>query len=87
MWRGRWLTDCLLSGKVRVASRRPEEAVLPPAGVEVVTADLSDPDTLVRHLVAADGRPAPVPTTYQDLTGEPGHTYADWTVDHADDFR
>lgn len=31
--------------QVRVASRKPQEVVLP-AGVEVVKADLSDPDTL-----------------------------------------
>jgi hypothetical protein len=28
MSRGRWLTDCWLSGKVRVASRRPEEVAM-----------------------------------------------------------
>ncbi|WP_039937302.1 SDR family oxidoreductase [Streptomyces himastatinicus] len=44
-------------------------------------------DTLVGHLVEADGRPAPVFSTYTDLTGEQARGYAQWATDHADDFR
>jgi uncharacterized protein YbjT (DUF2867 family) len=44
-------------------------------------------NTLVKHLVDADNRPAPVYTTYPDLTGEQGRTYARWAADHAADFR
>ncbi|MEU5213935.1 NAD(P)H-binding protein, partial [Streptomyces sp. NPDC020742] len=44
-------------------------------------------NTLVKHLVDANNRPAPVYTTYPDLTGKKGRTYAQWAVDHAADFR
>jgi uncharacterized protein YbjT (DUF2867 family) len=32
-------------------------------------------------------RPEPVTTTVQDVTGVPARTFAQWAVDHADDFR
>ncbi|MCK7625841.1 NAD(P)H-binding protein [Streptomyces sp. RS10V-4] len=44
-------------------------------------------DTLVRHLVESDGRPAEVSPVYEELTGRPGRSYAQWAQDHAADFR
>ncbi|KUL54467.1 NAD-dependent epimerase [Streptomyces sp. NRRL F-4489] len=44
-------------------------------------------DTLVRHLVESDDRPAPVSPVYEELTGRPGRGYAQWALDHAGDFR
>ncbi|MEV2214951.1 NAD(P)H-binding protein [Streptomyces sp. NPDC050997] len=91
-----------LSGPESVTQREQVECISEAIGRKVVLEEITAEeyrdalgrwgdaelvDTLVRHLVEAVGRPAPVFTTYQDLTGEPGRTYADWTVDHADDFR
>jgi uncharacterized protein YbjT (DUF2867 family) len=44
-------------------------------------------DTLLGHLREADGQPASVSTTYRDLTGRPGRSYAQWATDHAEEFR
>ncbi|MCP2256595.1 Uncharacterized conserved protein YbjT, contains NAD(P)-binding and DUF2867 domains [Streptoalloteichus tenebrarius] len=44
-------------------------------------------DTLLARLAEADGRPALVSTTYQELTGRPGRSFARWARDHVDSFR
>jgi uncharacterized protein YbjT (DUF2867 family) len=44
-------------------------------------------ETFLGYLAAADGKPAPVLNTVQDVTGRPGRTFAEWATDHAADFR
>ncbi|WP_018540805.1 MULTISPECIES: NAD(P)H-binding protein [unclassified Streptomyces] len=78
--------DCLSAAtgrKIVLAEIGPEEyrATLHQWGDEEMV------DTLLGHLSDADNRPATVHSTYQDLMGRPGRTYAQWALDHADDFR
>ncbi|MFG3530838.1 NAD(P)H-binding protein [Streptomyces sp. NPDC047917] len=42
---------------------------------------------LLTYLVTWNERPVPVVDALQQLTGRPGRPYAQWAVDHADDFR
>ena len=44
------------------------------------------PDVLLAYLAAGDGRPMPVETAVEDITGRPALTYARWARDHAADF-
>ncbi|MFF4731997.1 hypothetical protein ACFY3M_43395 [Streptomyces mirabilis] len=78
---------CRLSGPESVTRREQAECISEAIGRKVVPdettaeeyrdalgrrGDADVVDTLVRHLVEADGRPAPVLTRYQDLTGTEG---------------
>ncbi|WP_039638297.1 NAD-dependent epimerase [Streptomyces sp. 769] len=78
--------DCLAAAtgrKIRLAEIGTEEyrATLRQWGDEEMV------DTLLTHLAEADNRPAAVCSTYRDLTGGPGRSYAQWALDHAADFR
>ncbi|SHN13143.1 SDR family oxidoreductase [Streptomyces yunnanensis] len=78
--------DCLAAAtgrKIRLAEIDTEEyrATLRQWGDEEMV------DTLLTHLAEADNRPAAVCSTYRDLTGGPGRSYAQWALDHAADFR
>ncbi|PZG18733.1 NAD(P)H-binding protein [Nonomuraea aridisoli] len=42
---------------------------------------------LLDMLESMVGTAAPVTTTVEELTGKPARTFAQWAVDHADDFR
>ena len=44
-------------------------------------------ETFLRHWAAHNGTPAQISTTVEDVTGRPARTFAQWAVDHADDFR
>ncbi|MEV4621065.1 hypothetical protein AB0J74_20445 [Asanoa sp. NPDC049573] len=44
-------------------------------------------ETFLRQWAAHNGTPAQVSTTVEDVTGRPARTFAQWAVDHADDFR
>lgn len=44
-------------------------------------------EALLRHLAQADGHPATVTNTVQQITGRPARTFAQWATDHAADFR
>lgn len=44
-------------------------------------------ETFLRQWAARNGTPAQVSTTVEDVTGRPARTFAQWAVDHADDFR
>ncbi|MFF9645040.1 NAD(P)H-binding protein [Kitasatospora aureofaciens] len=44
-------------------------------------------EAIVSQWAAADGVPAPTSVIAEKITGTPAHTYAQWAVDHADDFR
>ncbi|MGI5323778.1 NAD(P)H-binding protein [Actinomadura nitritigenes] len=44
-------------------------------------------ETFLRQWAARNGTPAQVSTTVEDVTDRPARTFAQWTVDHADDFR
>ncbi|PRY39688.1 NAD(P)H-binding protein [Umezawaea tangerina] len=44
-------------------------------------------EAIVRQWAAADGVPALTSVIAEKVTGSPAHTYAQWAVDHADDFR
>ncbi|MBE1590621.1 NAD(P)H-binding protein [Nonomuraea angiospora] len=50
---------------------------VPAVGVEVI----------MKQWAARDGIPAPTSTVVEKVTGHPGHTFAEWAADHADDFR
>lgn len=78
---------CRLSGPESVTRREQVECISEAIGRKVVLeettaeeyldalgrrGDAEVVDTLVTHLVEADGRPAPVLTMYQDLTGTEG---------------
>ena len=74
------------------------EAVGRPIRIETVTPDQARSelaatlppflaDSMVRMWAANDGVPAPVSTIVPKITGRPAHTFAQWAVDHADDFR
>ncbi len=44
-------------------------------------------EAIVNQWAAASGVPALTSTIVEKVTGAPAHTYAQWAVDHADDFR
>jgi uncharacterized protein YbjT (DUF2867 family) len=44
-------------------------------------------EAIVSQWAAADGVPALTSVIAEKITGTPAHTYAQWSVDHADDFR
>ncbi|MFJ4006570.1 SDR family oxidoreductase [Streptomyces sp. NPDC090023] len=44
-------------------------------------------DQLLRYLETWDKRPVPVLDQREQLIGSPGRSYAQWALDHADDFR
>jgi uncharacterized protein YbjT (DUF2867 family) len=44
-------------------------------------------EALVGQWAATDGVPALTSVIVEKITGVPAHTYAQWAVDHADDFR
>ncbi|WP_328606913.1 NAD(P)H-binding protein [Amycolatopsis sp. NBC_00345] len=44
-------------------------------------------EAIVGQWAAADGVPVPTSAIVEKITGAPAHTYAQWAVDHADDFR
>ncbi|MFJ9682798.1 SDR family oxidoreductase [Streptomyces sp. NPDC101194] len=44
-------------------------------------------EAIVSQWAAADGVPAPTSVIAEKITGTPAHKYAQWAVDHADDFR
>ncbi|MFD8784784.1 NAD(P)H-binding protein [Kitasatospora sp. NPDC059599] len=44
-------------------------------------------ETIVSQWSAADGVAAVTSVIAEKITGAPAHTYAQWAVDHADDFR
>jgi uncharacterized protein YbjT (DUF2867 family) len=44
-------------------------------------------EAIVSQWAAASGVPALTSTIVEKITGAPAHTYAQWTVGHADDFR
>ncbi|MEU6778406.1 NAD(P)H-binding protein [Nonomuraea angiospora] len=49
----------------------------PAVGVEVI----------MKQWAARDGIPAQTSTVVEKVTGRPARTFAEWAVDHADDFR
>ncbi|MER6002219.1 NAD(P)H-binding protein [Nonomuraea angiospora] len=49
----------------------------PAVGVEVI----------MKQWAARDGIPAQTSTAVEKVTGRPARTFAEWAVDHADDFR
>lgn len=44
-------------------------------------------DQLLTFLAEYDGVPVPIVNTVAEVTGRPARTFAQWAVDHADDFR
>lgn len=44
-------------------------------------------EAIVSQWAAANGVPALTSVIVEKITGRPAHTYAQWAVDHADDFR
>lgn len=44
-------------------------------------------DAIVDQWADGDGVPAPISVIVDKVTGQPAHTFAEWAVDHADDFR
>ena len=44
-------------------------------------------EAIVNQWAAADGIPALTSVIAERITGRPAHTYAQWALDHADDFR
>jgi uncharacterized protein YbjT (DUF2867 family) len=44
-------------------------------------------EAIVNQWAAASGVPALTSVIVEKITGAPAHTYAQWAVDHADDFR
>ncbi|MGW6503747.1 NAD(P)H-binding protein [Nonomuraea angiospora] len=63
---------------VSEAQAREEMArTVPAVGVEVI----------MKQWAARDGIPAPTSNVVEKVTGHPGHTFAEWAADHADDFR
>jgi uncharacterized protein YbjT (DUF2867 family) len=77
------LIGAAIGRPIRFEELTPEQAreqlgrFMPPAIV----------DTLLSYLAAADGVPAPVSDTVQQVTGRPARTFAEWATDHAADFR
>jgi uncharacterized protein YbjT (DUF2867 family) len=73
-------------------------AVGRPVAVETVSADTARAemaqvmpgfvvDRLLSSWAASDGRPVPTSALVPELTGHPARTFAQWAVDHADEFR
>lgn len=44
-------------------------------------------EAIVSQWAAADGVVAVTSAIAEKITGAPAHAYAQWAVDHADDFR
>ncbi|MGW2918420.1 SDR family oxidoreductase [Streptomyces angustmyceticus] len=44
-------------------------------------------EAIVSQWAAANGVPVPTSAIAEKITGTPAHTYAQWAVDHSDDFR
>jgi uncharacterized protein YbjT (DUF2867 family) len=44
-------------------------------------------DAMLSFLAAAEGRPASVLKTTEEVTGRPGRTFAQWALDHRADFE
>ncbi|MGI5255808.1 SDR family oxidoreductase [Streptomyces angustmyceticus] len=44
-------------------------------------------EAIVSQWAAASGVPVPTSAIAEKITGTPAHTYAQWAVDHSDDFR
>jgi uncharacterized protein YbjT (DUF2867 family) len=44
-------------------------------------------DQLLSFMAEYDGVPVPIVDTVAEVTGRPARTFAQWAVDHADDFR
>ncbi|MFE4023820.1 hypothetical protein ACFXPZ_41615 [Streptomyces sp. NPDC059101] len=44
-------------------------------------------ETIVSQWAAANGVPVLTSVIAEKITGAPAHTYAQWAVDHSDDFR
>ncbi|MET8543533.1 hypothetical protein ABZW03_23215 [Kitasatospora sp. NPDC004799] len=44
-------------------------------------------EAIVGQWAAADGVVAVTSVIAERITGAPAHTFAQWAVDHADDFR
>src|SRR5262245_31418825 len=87
--------------RVRALTRTPEEAKLPES-VEIVQGDLECPETLpaafknVERLylfpvpataTESVNKPTKVWKTFEQVTGRPGRTFAQWAAEHAHDFR
>lgn len=43
-------------------------------------------DALLGYWVGSDGRPSPLTTAVQDVTGHPARSFHQWAIDHAADF-
>jgi uncharacterized protein YbjT (DUF2867 family)/AcrR family transcriptional regulator len=69
--------------EIRVEVTTPEQAradlgkTMPPIGVEAI----------MRGWEAGIGEPARISVIVEKITGRPARTFAEWAVDHADDFR
>jgi hypothetical protein len=44
-------------------------------------------DGLLNSYAQMMTQPEPVTTTVEEITGTPAHTFHEWAIDHADDFR
>ncbi|MGW0121612.1 NAD(P)H-binding protein [Streptomyces sp. NPDC003327] len=67
----------------------PHTAVTPEEWKSSVRDVMPEPfaDALLAHWASHDGRPTPVTSTVEELTGHPARTFAEWAADHADAFR
>jgi uncharacterized protein YbjT (DUF2867 family) len=69
--------------EIRLEVISPEQAraelgkTMPPIGAEAI----------LRAWAAGNGIPARISVIVEKITGSPAHTFAQWAVDHADDFR
>ncbi|POM22826.1 NAD(P)H azoreductase [Actinomadura rubteroloni] len=92
----------VMSGPVSLTQRQQVEAISQATGREIEFVDI-DPDEyretlkrwgqgqfvdqLLRYLTMWDGKPVPVVDVRKQLTGRPGRGYAQWAIDHAEDFQ
>lgn len=92
-----------LTGPVQITQREQIEAIGKAIGKPVAVEELSPalarvnmiqegwPEIIADHIlgyfVEWELQPPPATTTVQDVTGKPGRTFAEWAVDHTDDFR
>ncbi len=83
----------LLSGPESLTQERQVELIGEAIGRTLTCEELPPeeargivPDVLLAYLAAGDGRPMPVETAVEDITGRPALTYARWARDHAADF-
>lgn len=44
-------------------------------------------DALLKVFASTIGKPAPVSSTVENVTGRPARTFREWAVDHVEDFR